>query len=131
MGSPLPEIRRVLRLLQVRRQVLLDRNVDEGGPDRGLLRVEIEMLMLDPFGLHRQQDEIALLPILALAVDDGIAPALQQVDDQAALMPVLARSRSDVVNEDAPMLQRRVLEGHGIEIEEKLALTGLEPLAVL
>src|SRR5882757_9748640 len=89
------------------------------------------MLVLDASGFHRQQDEIAFLPILALAVDDGIALAFEDVDDEAALMPVLARSRLDVVQEDTPMLQRGVLERHRIEIEQKLALTRLEPLAIL
>src|SRR5258708_29653036 len=104
--SSLDEIGRVFRLLQVRRQVLLDRDVDEGRPDRRLLRIEIEMLVLDAGGFHRQQDEIALLPILALAVDDGIAPAFEHVDDEAALMAVLAPSRPDVLPGDPPMLPR-------------------------
>src|SRR6266567_1227884 len=88
------------------------------------------MLVLDPARLHRQQHEIALLPILPFAIDDGIALAFENVDDETALVPMLSRSRLDVMDEDAPMLQRRILERHRIEIEPQPALTGLEPFAI-
>jgi hypothetical protein len=39
------------------------------------------VLVLDAFLAQRQQDEIARLPIDALAVDDRVAPAPDDVDD--------------------------------------------------
>src|SRR5262245_59249597 len=64
------EIRRHFLLLQVGGEVLLDRDVDERSPDRRVRGVGVEVLVLDAAGLHRQQDEVALLPVLALALDD-------------------------------------------------------------
>jgi hypothetical protein len=49
-----------------------------------------------------------------LAIDDLIAPALEHVDDQA-LVPMLAPPRPDVVDKDAPVLQRRILESHRVD----------------
>src|SRR5580704_18542069 len=95
ISSALLEIRRVLGLLQVGGEKLLDWDVDEGRPDRGRARIEVEMLELDAAGLHRQQDEIALLPVLALAVDDGIALAFEHIDDEPALVHMLARAGLD------------------------------------
>src|SRR5215208_1238125 len=122
------EIRRHFFLLEIRCQIFLDRDVYEGGPDRRLRRIGIEMLVLDSAWLHRQQHEITLLPIFALALDDGVALAFQHVDDEPALMSMFAGARLDVMDEHAPLLQRRVLEGYRIEKELQLALPRLEPL---
>src|SRR5690242_15647100 len=65
------EIRRVLHLLQVGSDMLVDRHIDEGDPACGpFCRFQIEMLVLHAAGRHRQQDKIAFAPVLALAVDD-------------------------------------------------------------
>src|SRR4051812_1352171 len=102
------EVRRNLALLQIRGEIFLDRHVDEGGPDRrAFFRLGIEVLVLDAFRLHRQQHEIAFLPRPLLTVDDRIALALEHVDDEAALVDVLAGLGADVVDEHAPLLQRR------------------------
>src|SRR5262249_9402030 len=67
-------------------------------------------------------------PILALAFHDRIALALEHVDDEPALVAMLARARLDVVDEHAPLLQRCLLERDRIEKELELALARLEPL---
>src|SRR5262249_26909034 len=85
------------------------------------------MLMLDAAGLHRQQHEVALLPVLALAFDHRITLAFEHVDDEPALVAMLAGARFDVVDEDAPVLQRRVFERDRVEEELELALARLEP----
>src|SRR3954451_16487658 len=51
------EIRRVLDLLQIRRQVFLGRKMDERRPQGRLFRVQIEMLVFDFVGIERQQYE--------------------------------------------------------------------------
>src|SRR5262249_19588655 len=77
--------------------------------------------------LHRQQHEIAFLPVLALAFHDRITLALEHVDDEPALVAMLARARLDVMDKHAPLLQRRILERHRIEKVPELTLTRLEP----
>src|SRR5688500_12369948 len=109
--------------------MFLDRHIDKGGPDRRLV-VEIEMLMLDATRLHRQQYEIALFPIPALAVYDGIAFSFDHEDQESTLMDMLAGLGGDGVNEHTPLLQRRILEGDGVHVEAQLALPRLEHLAV-
>ena len=47
----------------------VDRDVDECRPQRGLLRIGIEVLVFDLFRLHRQQHEVTFLPVPAFAVD--------------------------------------------------------------
>ena len=85
--------------------MLVDRHIDEGDPARGaFLRLQVEMLVLDAARRHRQKDEIAFLPILALAVDDRIALTFQHVDQKAALMAVLAGNGFDFVHEDPPVI---------------------------
>ena len=63
----------------------------------GLRRIAVEMLVFDAAALQRQQHEIALLPIDALAVDHRIALAVDHVDHEAALVAVLAGLRADLV----------------------------------
>src|SRR5262249_35974874 len=88
--SSLLDVGRDFLLLEVGGEIFLDRDVDEGGPDRRMRGIGVEMLMLDAAGLHRQQHQIALLPVLALALDDRIALALEDIDDEAALVTMLA-----------------------------------------
>src|SRR5262245_28018316 len=121
------EVRGHFLLLQVGGEIFLDWNIDEGCPDRRLRGIGIEVLVLDAAGLHRQQHQVAFLPILAFAFDDRIALAFEHVDDEPALVAVLARAGLDVMDEDAPLLQRRLLERHRVEKELELALPRLEP----
>src|SRR5262245_368092 len=121
------EVRRYFLLLQIGGEIFLDRNIDEGYPERRLRGVGIEMLVLDSFGLHGQQHQVAFLPVLALAIDHRIALAFEHVDHETALVAMLAGARLDVVDEHAPLLQRRLLERHRIEEVLELALARLEP----
>src|SRR6266568_9502137 len=100
-GSPLLffEVRRHFLLLEIGGEILLDRNIDEGRPDRWRRGIGIEMLVLDAAGFHRQQHKITFLPVLALTFHDRIALAFQDIDDEPALMAMLARARLDVMDE--------------------------------
>src|SRR5204863_2719282 len=105
LSQCLAEVRGILDLLHRRGDVLEQRQIDEGDPDRrALLGLEIEMLVLDAAGFHRQQNEIALLPVPTLAVDHGIALALEHVDDEPALMAMLTGHGGDLMGEHAPLL---------------------------
>ena len=88
------------------------------------------MLVLDAARLDRQQQEIAGLPVDPLAVDDRIALADDHVDDEAALVAVLAGLGLEIVREHAPVLQRRVLVDLRIEVIHQPALPGQEELPV-
>ncbi|HKT18946.1 MAG TPA: hypothetical protein VJR47_12945 [Stellaceae bacterium] len=83
--------------------------MDEGHPQGRLLWIGIEV-RLDAFLAQRQENEVAFFPVAALAIDHGIALAVENVDDEAALVPVLARNGADLVREDDPVLERRVLD---------------------
>src|SRR5215212_5662885 len=109
--------------------MLLHRGVDESRPDRGLV-VEIEVLMLDAARLHRQQDKIAFFPVPALTIDDGIAFSFHDEDQEPALMHMPPRLGGDRMDEDPPLLQRRLLERDRVHVEFQLALPRLEHVAV-
>src|SRR5262249_41035322 len=98
------EIRGYFLLLQIGGEIFLDRDVDERRPDRRMRGIGVEVLVLDAARLHRQQHEVAFLPVLALALDDRISLALEHVDDEAALVAMLAGARLDVMDEHAPLL---------------------------
>src|SRR6185312_11446517 len=83
---------------------------------RRVVGIGVEMLVLDAAGLHRQKDEIALFPLPALAFDDRITLAGDDVDDESALMAVLAGFRPQLVREDDPLLQRRFRKDLMVEV---------------
>src|SRR5664279_2713281 len=57
------KLRRYLGLLHLRGEMLDDGNGDEGDPQRRRAGLRIEVLMLDAARLHRQQQQVALLPV--------------------------------------------------------------------
>src|SRR5689334_11476585 len=103
------ELRRVFALLHSVRDLVVKGLVNIGHPERRRIAVQIEVLVLHAAGLDRQQDQIAALPIEPLPVADGIALALDDVDDEAPLMAVFARARAQLVRENVPVFQHRVV----------------------
>src|SRR4051812_10672527 len=91
--------------------MFLERQVDERHPYGGLIRIWIEVLVLHALFPQGQQDQVALGPFDALAIDDGVAAPVDHVYDQAALMPVLARGSAYLMREHHPVLQGSVLDG--------------------
>lgn len=109
----------------------MNRHVDHRYPDGWRLRgAEIEVLMLHATDFHRQEHEVALLPVPPLSIHDRIATPLQHKDREPAGMPVLAGTGSDLLNENSPRLQSGVTMVVGAEIEEQLALAGLKQFAI-
>src|SRR5919198_1082201 len=84
------EFRVLLDLLDLARRPFADLVVDERDPLRRQVRVLVEVLVDHPAGLQRQEQQVAGLPVVALAVDLGVALAFDDVNDQATLVAVLA-----------------------------------------
>ena len=79
------------------------------------------MLVFHAALTHRQEQEVSLFPIDPFAMHDGIAAAVDDVDDQPALVAMLAGLRPHLVGEYRPMPERRVFDT-GIEVEAQPAL---------
>src|SRR5262249_61006324 len=88
------------------------------------------MLVLDAARLDREEQKIARLPIDTFAVDHGISLADDHVDDEAALVAMLAGLGLEVVREHAPVLQRCILMDLRIEMIHQPALPRDVELAV-
>src|SRR5688500_8154160 len=89
-GSLRSGVRGVLLVLDVEAELAAIRHVDEGHPTAALARALVVVPVLYPVFLDRQQQQVAGLPLDDLVVDLAVALALDDVDDQAPLVAVLA-----------------------------------------
>src|SRR5919108_1241641 len=80
--------------------VALVRCVTHPHPQGRNAGVEIEMLMGNASGHHRQNGQIVSFPIMAHAVYDAISLAAQDEDKSSALVPVHARVLMNLLLED-------------------------------
>ena len=89
------EILQHLDLYELARRFLPLGQVDEGDPLRRDAII-IEMLMFNATGFDRQENEVALFPVMAFAVTDRPARTFQDENDEAALVPVFSALLPDV-----------------------------------
>src|SRR5829696_4501033 len=121
---------RYLGLREFRRHVIEKRHVRERDPAALRSWIDVEMLMLDAAWLDRQQQQIPGRPVDPLPVDDRITRADDHIDDEPALVAVLAGLRLEIVREYPPVLQGGVLMNLRIEVIHQTALPRQEELPV-
>ena len=98
-----------------------ERDRHERRPHRRFVGIEIEVLMLDSAGLHWKQDQAALFPVDAFALDDRVANTANHIDNKASLMAMTARLRPNFMREKPPMVQGILRQRQ--RIEEKTQAT--------